>query len=56
MRADEPSFDPEHNVMIVTNGDGPNGAFVTMVDTTNPTCTGNSCVLPSSSSMEKGTP
>ncbi len=45
MRADEPSFDPEHNVMIVTNGDGPNGAFVTMVDTTNPTCTGNSCVL-----------
>src|SRR3989442_4066712 len=45
LRADEPSFDPEHNIMIVTNGDGPNGAFVTMVDTTNPTCTGNSCVL-----------
>src|SRR5438270_6477958 len=45
MRADEPSFDPEHNVMIVTNGDGPKGAFVTMVDTTNPACVGNSCVL-----------
>src|SRR6266851_2517260 len=34
LRADEPSFDPEHNRLIVTNGDGPNGAFVTMVDTT----------------------
>ncbi len=38
LRADEPSFDPEHNRLIVTNGDGPNGAFVTMVDTTDPTC------------------
>jgi DNA-binding beta-propeller fold protein YncE len=44
MRADEPSFDPEHNKLIVTNGDGPNGAFITMVDTTNPLCAGNSCV------------
>jgi hypothetical protein len=38
LRADEPSFDPEHNRLIVTNGDGPNGAFVTMVDTTDPNC------------------
>lgn len=44
MRADEPSFDPDHNKLIVTNGDGPNGAFITLVDTTNPTCAGNSCV------------
>ena len=44
-RADEPSFDPDHNRLIVTNGDGPNGAFVTMVDTTNPMCVGNSCVV-----------
>jgi hypothetical protein len=43
-RADEPSFDPEHNKLIVTNGDGPTGAFVTMIDTTNPACVGNSCV------------
>ncbi|TMA27100.1 MAG: hypothetical protein E6J78_11485 [Deltaproteobacteria bacterium] len=45
LRADEPSFDSDHNRLIVTNGDGPNGAFVTLVDTTNPTCAGNSCVL-----------
>ena len=38
MRADEPSFDPDHNRLIVTNGDGPNGAFVTLVDTTDPMC------------------
>jgi hypothetical protein len=44
MRADEPSYDPEHNKLIITNGDGPNGAFITMIDTTNPMCTGNSCV------------
>jgi hypothetical protein len=45
MRADEPSFDPDHNRLIVTNGDGPLGAFVTMVDTTNPVCAGNTCVV-----------
>lgn len=45
MRADEPSFDPDHNRLIVTNGDGPNGAFVTMVDTTKPMCTDNNCVV-----------
>jgi len=45
MRADEPAFDPDHDVMIVTNGDGPNGAFITMVDTKNPACVGNSCVM-----------
>ena len=48
MRADEPSYgevDPTHKYLIVTNGDGPNGAFVTLVDTLNPTCAGNSCVL-----------
>lgn len=38
LRADEPSFDPDHNLLIVTNGDGPNGAFLTMMDTTDPTC------------------
>ena len=38
LRADEPSFDSEHNRLIITNGDGPNGAFVTLVDTTDPTC------------------
>src|SRR6266852_1960312 len=47
LRADEPSFDPEHNRLIVTNGDtpGPGGPIVTLIDTTNPTCAGNSCVL-----------
>src|SRR6266436_1345655 len=45
MRADEPSFDPDHNRLIVTNGDGPPGAFITMVDTTNPVCLNNSCVV-----------
>lgn len=45
VRADEPSFDPEHNRIIVTNGDGPNGAFVTLIDATNPVCAGNSCVM-----------
>jgi hypothetical protein len=46
MRADEPSFDPEHNKLIVTNGDtpGPGGPIVTLIDTTNPVCAGNSCV------------
>jgi hypothetical protein len=44
-RADEPSFDPDHDVMIVTNGDGPNGAFVTMINTKDPACVGNSCVM-----------
>lgn len=45
VRADEPSFDSEHNRIIVTNGDGPNGAFVTLIDATNPVCAGNSCVM-----------
>ena len=44
MRADEPSFDPDHNKLIITNGDGPNGAFITMIDVTQPMCAGNSCV------------
>jgi hypothetical protein len=44
MRADEMAYDPDHNRLIVTNGDGPNGAFVTVVDTSNPTCSGGSCV------------
>jgi hypothetical protein len=45
MRADEPSFDPDHNMIIVTNGDGPNGAFVTLIDTKLPMCAGNACVV-----------
>jgi hypothetical protein len=57
LRADEPSFDPDHDIMIVTNGDTPaNGAssptgttpFITMINTKDPMCnlTGpNSCVL-----------
>jgi hypothetical protein len=44
-RADEPSFDPDHNRLIVTSGDGNIGPFVTMVDTTNPACLNNSCVV-----------
>jgi hypothetical protein len=38
MRADEPSYDPDHNRLIITNGDGPNGAFLTLMDTTDPMC------------------
>jgi hypothetical protein len=38
LRADEPSYDPDDKMLIVTNGDGPTGPFVTLVDTTDPTC------------------
>jgi hypothetical protein len=42
-RADEASFDPKDNILLVSNGD-PGVPFVTLIDTTNPTCTNNSCV------------
>jgi len=49
MRADEMAYDPDHKVVLVTNGDSPvgvtNGAFVTLVNANNPLCVGNSCVL-----------
>jgi hypothetical protein len=47
-RADETSWDPKDNILLVSNGDpgiSPTTApFVTLIDTTNPTCTNNSCV------------
>ncbi len=47
-RADETSWDPKDNILLVSNGDpGPPPAvppFVTLIDTTNPACGGNSCV------------
>jgi hypothetical protein len=42
-RADETSFDPRDNILLVSNGD-PGVPFVTLIDTTNPTCASNSCV------------
>ncbi len=42
-RADETSFDPVDNILLVSNGD-PGVPFVTLIDTTNPTCVNNSCV------------
>ena len=42
-RADETSFDPKDNILLVSNGD-PGVPFVTLIDTTNPTCANNSCV------------
>ncbi len=42
-RADEASFDPADNILLVSNGD-PGVPFVTLIDTTNPTCANNSCV------------
>jgi hypothetical protein len=46
MRADEMSYDFDHKVVLVTNGDtpGPGGPIVTLIDATNPACAGNSCV------------
>jgi hypothetical protein len=46
MRADEMSYDFEHKIVLVTNGDTPaaSGPIVTLVDATNPNCVGNSCV------------
>ena len=43
-RADEASFDPKDNILLVSNGD-PSPPFITLIDTTNPTCANNSCVL-----------
>src|SRR5260370_25486988 len=43
-RADEASFDPKDNILLVSNGD-PGVPFITLIDTTNPACAGNSCVL-----------
>ncbi len=43
-RADETSWDPKDNILLVSNGD-PGVPFVTLIDTTNPTCASNSCVL-----------
>ncbi len=42
-RADEASFDPADNILLVSNGD-PGVPFITLIDTTNPTCANNSCV------------
>ncbi|MFY9585671.1 MAG: hypothetical protein WAR21_14380 [Candidatus Acidiferrales bacterium] len=42
-RADETSWDPKDNILLVSNGD-PGVPFVTLIDTTNPTCAGNACV------------
>jgi DNA-binding beta-propeller fold protein YncE len=46
MRADEMSYDPDHHIVLVTNGDtpGPGGPIVTLIDATNPACVNNSCV------------
>ncbi len=42
-RADEMTFDPADNLLLVANGD-PGVPFVTLIDTTKPTCLDNSCV------------
>ena len=42
-RADEASFDPADNILLVTNGD-PGVPFATLIDTTKPACLNNSCV------------
>ncbi|HEX2711253.1 MAG TPA: hypothetical protein VHM88_03385 [Candidatus Acidoferrales bacterium] len=42
-RADEASFDPKDNILLVSNGD-PGVPFITLIDTTNPACLNNSCV------------
>ena len=50
-RADEMAFDPVDHILLVSNGDpaagfaAQVGPFVTLIDTTNPTCASNSCVL-----------
>jgi hypothetical protein len=43
-RADEASFDPKDNILLVSNGD-PGVPFITLINTANPACAGNSCVL-----------
>ncbi len=43
-RADETSWDPKDNILLVSNGD-PGVPFVTLIDTTNPACVNNSCVI-----------
>ncbi len=43
-RADETSWDPKDNILLVTNGD-PGVPFATLIDTTNPKCVNNSCVI-----------
>ena len=42
-RADETSWDPKDNILLVTNGD-PGVPFATLIDTTSPACLNNSCV------------
>jgi len=43
LRADETSWDPKDNILLVSNGD-PGVPFVTLIDTTNPACASNACV------------
>jgi len=43
-RADEASFDPKDNILLVSNGD-PSVPFITLINTANAACAGNSCVL-----------
>jgi len=43
-RADEVSWDPADNIMLVSNGD-PGIPFITLIDTRNPRCASNSCVI-----------
>jgi hypothetical protein len=43
LRADEMAWDPEHRIVLVSNGDAA-VPFVTLVDANNPACAGNSCV------------
>jgi hypothetical protein len=43
-RADEMAFDPVDNILLVSNGD-PGVPFVTLINTRNPACASNSCVL-----------
>jgi DNA-binding beta-propeller fold protein YncE len=43
-RADEMAYDPEHKIILVSNGD-PGVPFVTLLDATKPACLNNSCVL-----------
>jgi len=43
LRADEMAWDPEHKIVLVSNGDAAI-PFVTLVDANNPACAGNSCV------------
>jgi len=47
-RADEASFDPKDNILLVSNGDpaitATTAPFVTLIDIMNPKCASNSCV------------